>query len=340
MANSFALHTQLASIMEVLANAAVVEICELVDNGYAVLHSEISRGQKENEALRRKLRLMDLKVSRASTLRAGMGSSILAHSCSRAHHDMESKRTSSCDIQCLRAVDSQLVTSLFREGKSSGDTGQTTTQRKPAAFNDIKPKSPTIKEERREEAWENHDQQERQSTEALDHVDGGEMHSSIDTEAAQPISKQENDRSCMWVVITLSPLEGRQYHITKEQLEFLVDCHMTIRQMVDVLNVSHSVVKRRMRWRIVIHGAVDGYSRLVVFLASEVRDLDVFASQWNHHGLRTEQRQSPLQLFVSGSLAMQRANLTAYNTTQERPTASAGLEPSERACCGRTTGHY
>ncbi|XP_071210143.1 zinc finger protein 329-like isoform X1 [Salvelinus alpinus] len=199
MANSFALHTQLASIMEVLANAAVVEICELVDNGYAVLHSEISRGQKENEALRRKLRLMDLKVSRASTLRAGMGSSILAHSCSRAHHDMESKRTSSCDIQCLRAVDSQLVTSLFREGKSSGDTGQTTTQRKPAAFNDIKPKSPTIKEERREEAWENHDQQERQSTEALDHADGGEMLSSINTEATQPISKQENDRSYMWV---------------------------------------------------------------------------------------------------------------------------------------------
>ncbi|XP_055763825.1 uncharacterized protein LOC129840064 isoform X1 [Salvelinus fontinalis] len=185
---------------------------------------------------------------------------------------------------------------------------------------------------------------------------------------------------------------------------------MTIRQMADVLNVSHSV-----GWRIVIDGAVDGYSRLVVFLKAsdnnksatvmesfeaaitsygvpsrvrcdrvvkttisvtsveqfrggeresalrgrsthnlrgrsthgvsniyhnlftfleteqiidinnEVhlwtlhfvflpqvnRDLAVFASQWNHHGLRTEQRQSPLQLFVSGSLAMQRTNLTA-----------------------------
>lgn len=61
-------------------------------------------------------------------------------------------------------------------------------------------------------------------------------------------------------------MEGRRYHITKEQLEFLIDCHMTIRQMADVLNVSHSVFKRRMRWRIVIHGAVDGYSRLVGFL--------------------------------------------------------------------------
>ncbi|XP_038843552.1 uncharacterized protein LOC120042812 isoform X2 [Salvelinus namaycush] len=63
-----------------------------------------------------------------------------------------------------------------------------------------------------------------------------------------------------------APLEGRRYHITKEQLEFLIDCHMTIRQMADVLNVSHSVVKLRMRCNIVIHGAVDGYSRLVVFL--------------------------------------------------------------------------
>ncbi|KAM9567985.1 uncharacterized protein ACWYII_019413 isoform 2-T3 [Salvelinus alpinus] len=63
-----------------------------------------------------------------------------------------------------------------------------------------------------------------------------------------------------------APLEGRRYHITKEQLEFLIDCHMTIRQMADVLNESHSVVKLRMRCRIVIHGAVDGYSRLVVFL--------------------------------------------------------------------------
>ncbi|CAB1321473.1 unnamed protein product, partial [Coregonus sp. 'balchen'] len=89
------------------------------------------------------------------------------------------------DVQCLRAVDSQLVTSLFREGKSSGETGQTTTQRK---------------EEKREEAWENHDQRERLSTEALNHsVDGGERHSNIDTEAAQPISKQENASSCIWV---------------------------------------------------------------------------------------------------------------------------------------------
>ncbi|KAJ8011437.1 hypothetical protein DPEC_G00058200 [Dallia pectoralis] len=192
----------LASIMEVLANAAVAEICELVDNGYAVLHLEITRGQKENEALRRKLRLMELKVSRVSALRAGMGSSILAHSRSRANLGLESKRTPSSELQCRRAVDSQLVTGLFRDGKSLGDTGQTitvNTQRKPVALDEMKPKSLTIKEERQEDVWEDLDQGERLSTEALDHSVGGDRHSSIDTEAPQPINKQENTSSCLWV---------------------------------------------------------------------------------------------------------------------------------------------
>ncbi|CAB1313068.1 unnamed protein product, partial [Coregonus sp. 'balchen'] len=104
------------------------------------------------------------------------------------------------EVQCRRAVDSQLVTSLFRDGISLGDTGQTTTPRKPAALDEIKLKSPTIKEERLEEAWDNHDQRERLSTGALNHsVDGGERHSNIETEAAQPISKQENASSCKWV---------------------------------------------------------------------------------------------------------------------------------------------
>ncbi|XP_046733019.1 zinc finger protein 235 isoform X1 [Silurus meridionalis] len=63
MANYRAFHTQLATIMETLTRAAVAEICELVDDGYAVLHMEISRHQKENEELRRKLQLIDSIVA-------------------------------------------------------------------------------------------------------------------------------------------------------------------------------------------------------------------------------------------------------------------------------------
>lgn len=70
MSPAAAFHTQLASIMEVLANTAVAEICELVDSGYSVLQLEISRSRKENEVLRRKLRLMELRAARATALRA------------------------------------------------------------------------------------------------------------------------------------------------------------------------------------------------------------------------------------------------------------------------------
>ncbi|XP_022625500.1 zinc finger protein with KRAB and SCAN domains 5-like [Seriola dumerili] len=57
-------HSQVASIMEVLANAAVAEICKVVDNGYSVVHLEMSRSQKENEFLRRKIKLLELQVAR------------------------------------------------------------------------------------------------------------------------------------------------------------------------------------------------------------------------------------------------------------------------------------
>ncbi|XP_055765655.1 uncharacterized protein LOC129841416 isoform X2 [Salvelinus fontinalis] len=68
MANCMVFHTQIASIMEVLANAAVAEICKVVDDDYAVFRLEITQSQKENRALRRKLQLLELKVSRERVL--------------------------------------------------------------------------------------------------------------------------------------------------------------------------------------------------------------------------------------------------------------------------------
>ncbi|KAM9398764.1 uncharacterized protein ACWYII_031267 isoform 8-T10 [Salvelinus alpinus] len=55
---------QIASIMEVLANAAVTEICKVVDDGYAVVHMEMSQSHKDNEFLRRKVKLMELQIAR------------------------------------------------------------------------------------------------------------------------------------------------------------------------------------------------------------------------------------------------------------------------------------
>ncbi|XP_048826609.1 gastrula zinc finger protein xFG20-1-like [Brienomyrus brachyistius] len=50
---------QLASIMDILAKAAVAEICKLFEDGSAAWKMEIYKHQKENEALRTKLQLME-----------------------------------------------------------------------------------------------------------------------------------------------------------------------------------------------------------------------------------------------------------------------------------------
>ncbi|XP_064860053.1 uncharacterized protein LOC115145696 isoform X2 [Oncorhynchus nerka] len=62
--NCMVFHTQIASIMEVLANAAVAEICKVVDDDYAVFRLEITQSKKESRGLRRKLQLLELKVAR------------------------------------------------------------------------------------------------------------------------------------------------------------------------------------------------------------------------------------------------------------------------------------
>uniref|UniRef100_A0A1A8FAX7 Si:dkey-7l6.3 n=1 Tax=Nothobranchius korthausae TaxID=1143690 RepID=A0A1A8FAX7_9TELE len=65
--NSKALHEQLCLIMGALTKAAVAEICELVDEGYAVLQLEISRSHKENEDLKKKMHLIESIVVRSSS---------------------------------------------------------------------------------------------------------------------------------------------------------------------------------------------------------------------------------------------------------------------------------
>ncbi|XP_031684012.1 early growth response protein 1-like isoform X2 [Oncorhynchus kisutch] len=76
MANCIVFHTQIASVLEVLANAAVAEICKLVDDDYAVFRLEITQSQKENRTLRRKLQLLELKVARERAERTIRPSSI------------------------------------------------------------------------------------------------------------------------------------------------------------------------------------------------------------------------------------------------------------------------
>ncbi|KAG7235887.1 hypothetical protein INR49_002085 [Caranx melampygus] len=66
MADCVGFQAQIASIIEILANSAVAEICKLVDDGYAALRSQMEqereKSEKENDVLRQKLRDMDVKM--------------------------------------------------------------------------------------------------------------------------------------------------------------------------------------------------------------------------------------------------------------------------------------
>ncbi|XP_071000862.1 uncharacterized protein [Oncorhynchus clarkii lewisi] len=84
MYDTVAFNAQLASIVEVLANAAVAEICKLVDDGHAALLLEISHSQKEIDNLRRKLLLTKFQNSRRSAEKFGA----LRHNVSRRDTDL------------------------------------------------------------------------------------------------------------------------------------------------------------------------------------------------------------------------------------------------------------
>ncbi|XP_061100353.1 zinc finger protein 184-like [Conger conger] len=65
-------HSQLSSVVDKLAITAVKEISKLVDDGFAILHVEISRSHKENEALKCKIQTMELQMARGFVEETGM----------------------------------------------------------------------------------------------------------------------------------------------------------------------------------------------------------------------------------------------------------------------------
>ncbi|KAM9844566.1 uncharacterized protein ACBR49_011390 [Aulostomus maculatus] len=162
MSPAAAFHTQLASIMEVLANTAVAEICELVDSGYSVLQLEISRSRKENEVLRRKLRLMELRAARASALRvvSSAGSAALLLSGGRARAPPPGHRPGN-EARRFRTPEGEVVPSSVAPQKtgpcsgteppsnSGGDSSQETIA---TAEPDVLT-TPVIKVEDADESW-------------------------------------------------------------------------------------------------------------------------------------------------------------------------------------------
>ncbi|XP_070700911.1 zinc finger protein 721 [Pempheris klunzingeri] len=199
-------HAQLASIMEMLANTAVAEICELVDSGYAVLQLEISRSRKENEALRRKLRLTELRAARATALRAAAattasGTAPLLLQSGRArvqpparHPGNEAQRSGSgapgdeCHYDACPPGEpvlsrlSNQETLRCGDADPSSDSGQGATQGPLAAGESAERATAVIKVEDDDESWSQSEPEKE-----FAHVDGQMM----ETEAPPPLTKRE-----------------------------------------------------------------------------------------------------------------------------------------------------
>lgn len=71
---------------------------------------------------------------------------------------------------------------------------------------------------------------------------------------------------------------------------------------------------------------VDLWALHYIYLPRINRDLALYTEQWNHHGLRTEHHQSPIQLFVQRSLALQGSSLTGNRELFSQEVFNAGWD--------------
>lgn len=196
-------HTQLASIMEVLANTAVAEICELVDSGYSVMQLEISRSRKENEVLRRKLRLMELRTARVTALRAAAtasGTALLlgsgrARAQLQAHHNTTGPRRSGTLQE--EAAQSRLSTQETQQDVNISPL-RDAVQEVPPADDPTEPTAALIKVEDDDESWtrlRSGANSEPVCDQRLCHVVDGQ---DTDPQAPPPQTKQEVAEQNAW----------------------------------------------------------------------------------------------------------------------------------------------
>ncbi|XP_036375453.1 oocyte zinc finger protein XlCOF8.4-like [Megalops cyprinoides] len=213
MSNCVSFHAQLASIMEVLAKAAVAEICELVDDGYAVLRLEISRRQKENEALKKKLHMMEMRIARGFIQRPRATESPINGQSGGARVYNESRGTASVQFPVVDDLFcKQPSISLWRDGETTSvneeqSPMQSIVREESADLDDGVPESPLIKKETLEEDLGNGDPQgalkisEERSIESG--TDGGEMVPVADTQTApavdtEELTEQNRTRHSVW----------------------------------------------------------------------------------------------------------------------------------------------
>ncbi|KAK1791956.1 hypothetical protein P4O66_013929 [Electrophorus voltai] len=112
MASLLGFQTQIASVMEVFANAAVAEICKLVEVSYNELQTEILKSQKENNILKRRLKLIEVRESfykRAHKLKGTHRSDGLKDGCKGSGRMVHVKISSSSSERSTEDMESSKV---------------------------------------------------------------------------------------------------------------------------------------------------------------------------------------------------------------------------------------
>ncbi|KAK6324796.1 hypothetical protein J4Q44_G00041380 [Coregonus suidteri] len=158
MSGRLEFQTQLASIMEVLANAAVAEICKLVDDDYAVVSLQMSQCQRENKGLKRKLNLLELKMARGYAERRLRESAMNSRPNSRVHINTNDKfRESSLSTGGVYNIQLDPM-GMWSGGPVANNDHNNSSQMHPNPIRDkspdlqlVEPESLLVKEERMED---------------------------------------------------------------------------------------------------------------------------------------------------------------------------------------------
>ncbi|XP_061110330.1 zinc finger protein 436-like isoform X2 [Conger conger] len=204
MSSCVVFHSQLTSILEVLTKAAVTEICQLVDDGYAVLRVEISRSEKENQSLKRKLQMLELMVARGYA-EAGLRETSAANSRPDGAQAFDGSRGTEREnnfAAAERAFGSQLGISLWRDGEPTAVDEEDTSLASPLRdectvdMDEGGSQSLLIKEETFEEDLESSHPQAVES----DHVERAPI---AELQTAPPVGKdqlteQHSTRHSVW----------------------------------------------------------------------------------------------------------------------------------------------
>ncbi|KAJ8268068.1 hypothetical protein COCON_G00132400 [Conger conger] len=205
MSSCVVFHSQLTSILEVLTKAAVTEICQLVDDGYAVLRVEISRSEKENQSLKRKLQMLELMVARGYA-EAGLRETSAANSRPDGAQAFDGSRGTEREnnfAAAERAFGSQLGISLWRDGEPTAVDEEDTSLASPLRdectvdMDEGGSQSLLIKEETFEEDLESSHPQEAVES---DHVERAPI---AELQTAPPVGKdqlteQHSTRHSVW----------------------------------------------------------------------------------------------------------------------------------------------